>query len=191
MAGTRGRRKPASFSPLCYTRLMKKLFALLLLCFSLASVSNASASGELIAPESTCPGQNAAAMLCYTNYARTHNGQSALVEVESLRWSAAQKSTDILNCHEFSHTACGREWSYWIKQSGYTSVPCWHIGENLAWGAGELGTTRSIFRAWMASPEHRANILGDYAEVGINHRVGTLEGVSNAHVWVSHFGKHC
>jgi len=35
---------------------------------------------------------------------------------------------------------------------------------------------RSIFRLWMHSPGHRANILGPYDEIGIGLRVGSLEG---------------
>jgi hypothetical protein len=36
----------------------------------------------------------------------------------------------------------------------------WKVGENLAWGIGESSTPRSIVAAWMASAEHRKNILG-------------------------------
>ena len=44
-----------------------------------------------------------------------------------------------------------------------------HIaGENLAWGTGSRGTARGIVAAWLASPEHRANLLRpSFARVGI------------------------
>jgi uncharacterized protein YkwD len=38
----------------------------------------------------------------------------------------------------------------------------WHVAENIAWGTGPRSTPRSIVADWMASPEHRANILGDW-----------------------------
>jgi uncharacterized protein YkwD len=39
----------------------------------------------------------------------------------------------------------------------------WQIGEALAWGVGARSTPRSIVAAWMASPQHRALVLGDWA----------------------------
>jgi uncharacterized protein YkwD len=164
-----------------------------------APVASTSAAG-LAAPATTCPGQSqldapAAAqiqtMLCMTNFARAKLGQPPLEEDVALATSATEKAADILSCDSFSHFACGREFSYWIRASGYMSSQCWHIGENLAWGAGPLGTVGSIFRAWMRSPEHRANLLGNYTQIGIDVETGTLEGHRGARVWTQHFGSHC
>jgi len=157
----------------------------------------AAASASLVAPHATCseglsPSAAAAAqeqeMLCMVNYARAQVGEQPLSDAGSLSESASDKSRDVIECDSFSHTACGREFTYWMRATGYLSMPCWHVGENLAWGAGEFGTVRSIFRAWMRSPEHRANILGDYAETGIDVRTGTLGGVAGTRVWAEHFG---
>jgi len=42
------------------------------------------------------------------------------------------------------------------------------IGENIAWGTLWLATPRAIVAAWMASPEHRANILyGHFRDTAI------------------------
>jgi uncharacterized protein YkwD len=47
------------------------------------------------------------------------------------------------------------------------------LGENIAWGTGNLGTAAKIQRAWMASPGHRANILRrQFREIGIGIAVG-------------------
>ena len=47
-----------------------------------------------------------------------------------------------------------------IRATGYLSGGgAWRIGENLAWGTGDLATPRAIMAAWMHSPGHRANIL--------------------------------
>jgi uncharacterized protein YkwD len=165
----------------------------------LGACSSASAAG-LAASPSACPGQirldapaavQEEAMLCMTNYARTHAGLAELALSAPLSESAADKSRDILDCNSFSHYACGREFTYWMRATGYLSSPCWRAGENLAWGDGEYGSVGSIFRAWMRSPDHRANILGDFSQIGIDLQTGELGGQSGTDVWTQHFGSQC
>lgn len=151
-----------------------------------------------IAPTSVCPNQSLdasaqaqqEAMRCMTDYARKRAGLPHLAATEQLDGSARGKAGDILRCDEFSHFACGREFTYWMAESGYLSG-CWRAGENLAWGTGEQGSVRSIFRAWMRSPGHRQNILGDFSQLGVSVRVGELDGLVETHVWTQHFGSHC
>lgn len=131
------------------------------------------------------------AMLCLINEARERYGLAPLSPSTTLRQSAVEKGGDLLRCNEFSHTACGREFSFWIREGGYMSAKCWRIGENLAWGVDEQGTVLSIFRAWMRSATHRQNILGNFEETGIDLRVGQLGGLNNVHLWTQHFGSHC
>lgn len=130
-------------------------------------------------------------MLCMTNFARADAGLDALANAEQLDESSRDKAEDVLRCDSFSHFACGRDFTYWIRATGYLDAGCWQAGENLAWGVGEYGSVRSIFRAWMNSPTHRQNILGDYSQVGISLRSGDLEGHLGAHVWAAHFGSRC
>lgn len=184
-------------------RTVARKFSLLLVLLSLAglaSASQAAAGGGLIAPASVCSGQEAlrapasaqqSAMLCMTGYARAQAGLPELSPAPELEQSAADKGGDILRCDSFSHFACGREFTYWMRETGYMSSKCWRVGENLAWGNGGYGTVRSIFRAWMNSPEHRANILGEFAQTGLSLRVGTLDGQPGTRVWTQHFGSHC
>jgi uncharacterized protein YkwD len=157
-------------------------------------------AGDLIAPPTACPGQEdleapaagqEQAMACMVDFARREAGLSELTEASDLAQSALDKSEDVLRCDSFSHYACGREFTYWMKETGYMATPCWHVGENLAWGTGEYGSARSIFIAWMRSPEHRANILGEYDETGLSLQVGTLEGHVGTRLWTEHFGSHC
>jgi uncharacterized protein YkwD len=131
------------------------------------------------------------AMLCLVGETRERHGRAPLTPSAALRQSAVEKGGDLLICNEFSHTACGREFSFWIRESGYMSAECWRVGENLAWGVDEQGTVASIFRAWMRSATHRENILGDFEETGIDLRVGQLGGLTNVHIWTQHFGSHC
>jgi uncharacterized protein YkwD len=151
-----------------------------------------------IAPAAACPNQTdpaapagvqLKAMLCMTNYARKATGLKPLSRARPLVRAAGRKSADILGCDEFSHEACGREFTYWIERFGYTRG-CWSAGENIGYGTGELGGVREIFVAWMNSPGHRANILGEFGEIGIGRRVGTLEGAAGAVVWTQDFGSH-
>ncbi len=181
------------------TRRLVSLIVAALLATLAVPLATASASG-LAAPATVCPGQSAPAapaaareqaMLCMTNYARAQFGQLPLEEAAPLAASAAEKGADILLCDSFSHTACGREFSYWIRASGYLSTQCWRVGENLAWGTGSQGTVGSIFRAWMRSPEHRENLLGNFTQIGIDLETGTLEGHRGARVWTQHFGSQC
>jgi uncharacterized protein YkwD len=162
--------------------------------------SATSDGGELIAPASVCPDQEdlaasvadqEQAMDCMVNFARRQAGLGELADVDALAQSARDKSLDIFSCDSFSHYACGREFTYWMKETGYMSTPCWRVGENLAWGSGEYGSVRSIFTAWMRSPDHRANVLGDFDETGLSLQVGTLEGNPGTRVWTQHFGSHC
>ncbi len=155
---------------------------------------------RLIAPASACPGQGVTdrsvteqerAMRCMTNFARARAGLGPLRSPRSLADAAAGKAGDILGCDEFSHEACGREFTYWMQRAGYLDASCWRAGENIAWGTGRLGTVRSIFDAWMHSPGHRDNILGGYSHIGISLEVGTLDGYDGAAVWVQEFGSHC
>jgi uncharacterized protein YkwD len=158
----------------------------------------ASARAPQLAPEGACPNQSdaaapaaaqLAAMECLTNFARTTAGLPALKGSKPLGKAALAKSDDILTCDEFSHEACGREFTYWMGKGGYLKG-CWKAGENIAWGTGEYSTVRSIFESWMESPEHRANILGNFREIGIGLRAGTLEGNAGAAVWTQDFGSH-
>lgn len=151
-----------------------------------------------VAPPSTCPGQGATdlsadeqvgVMLCMTNYARAAHGLGPLSPSAQLGRAAVRKSADIVDCDEFSHEACGRPFQFWIQRYGYLKG-CWRAAENIAWGTGEYGTVGAIFTAWLESPEHHANILGPYREIGIGVRVGGLEGYEGAAVWTQDFGSH-
>jgi uncharacterized protein YkwD len=166
-------------------------------------LSDASSLAPAMARQATVPGGCPAigldaprpiqeeAMLCRVNEVRGQYGLPALTESQPLRQSALDKGGDLLDCNEFSHSACGREFSYWIRESGYLTSECWRTGENLAWGVDASGTVDSILRAWMHSPTHRENILGDFEETGLDLRVGTLGGLTGVHLWVQHFGSHC
>lgn len=159
----------------------------------------AAAGSDLIAPETVCADVHVdapiqaqeRAMHCMTDFARRQAGLRGLATAKALSQSSQRKSLDILRCNDFSHYACGRDFTYWMRETGYTSSRCWRVGENLAWGMNGRGTARSIFLAWMQSPDHRHNILSDFGQIGIGLRVGVLGQNRATHVWTQHFGSRC
>jgi uncharacterized protein YkwD len=175
------------------------LISLLTVAMATAPAAAAAGLNRLLAPPSACPDQtdlNAPpavqerAMLCLTNFARHGSGLAEMTAVRSLARAADHKSADILRCDSFSHEACGREFTYWMKRFGYIGSGCWRAAENIAWGSGALGSPRAIFRTWLHSSGHRENILGPYEGIGIGLRTGRLEGHPGAHVWTQDFGSH-
>lgn len=179
-------------------------FSLVLAVISLAVLTIAPSAraggGRLIAPASACPGQETldtpieaqeSTMLCMVDFARARAGLGPLATTPELEQSAADKGDDILRCDSFSHSACGRDFTYWMRQTGYISTQCWRVGENLAWGTGTYGSVRSIFRAWMSSPGHRENILDDFTQTGLSLKIGTLAGQPGTYIWAEHFGSRC
>jgi uncharacterized protein YkwD len=164
-----------------------------------APPAGAAGLGTLIAPTSACPGQagpsapvalQERSMLCLVNFARRGRGLGEMTVAPTLARAADRKSADILRCDSFSHEACGRPFTYWMRRFGYLRR-CASVAENIAWGSGEQGGARSIFRAWMRSSGHRENILGPYEEIGVGLRLGDLEGRSEVRVWTQDFGGKC
>jgi uncharacterized protein YkwD len=170
----------------------------------LALAAPAAASGgwdRLLAPPGTCGAQEdrgatvraqERAMRCLINFARRSEGTAPLrARGKRLAKAADRKAADILRCGEFSHTACGRPFTYHMQATAY-AAGCYGAGENIAWGSGQLGTVRSIMRSWLASDGHRANLLNaEFRDHGVALRTGSLSGHDGAAVWVHQLGYHC
>jgi uncharacterized protein YkwD len=61
-------------------------------------------------------------------------------------------------------------------------------GENLAWGTGPYAQVGTIVKEWLASPEHRANLLRPgYARIGIGLVHGSFLGSGGATVVTADF----
>lgn len=152
----------------------------------------------LIAAPAACPQQGDAhlsaerqlqAMRCMTVFARRRAGLHGLASPPSLIASSQRKAQDILRCDNISHFACQRPFTYWMKRNGYLGA-CWRAAENIAWGT-RSDTVRSIFQAWISSPQHRRNILGPYHDLGIGLETGRLDGRDGIRIWIQHFGARC
>jgi uncharacterized protein YkwD len=129
-----------------------------------------------LAPNANDLPQIAASVLCLVNSERASADLPAL-ELNGELARASQPMADLMvNEQFFSHdTPDGRDLFDRIKTTGY--VPRsndWVLGENLAWGSGELATPQAIVNGWMNSPGHRANILArDYRDIGIGLALGS------------------
>lgn len=92
----------------------------------------------------------------------------------------------------FAHdTPSGEDFVRRIMRTRYVPASAsWFLGENLAWGDQDKSTPRAIVRAWMASPEHRHNILArGFREIGIAVVVGApVDGVMQAATYATEFG---
>jgi len=115
-----------------------------------------------------------AAVLCLHNRERGARGLPLLRENARLRRAAEGHTGDMITGGFFAHESpSGADLVDRILRTGYARGRAWSLGENIAWGTGNLGTAAEIQRAWMESPGHRANILRrQFREIGIGIAVG-------------------
>ena len=115
--------------------------------------------------------------LCLLNRERTSRGLPALRENAILDQASFEHSDDMVKRDYFEHTAPdGLTVGDRLRAAGYAHGVNASGGENIAYGVGRKATPRSIVRAWMDSPPHRADILRkSFTEIGIGIAVGAPE----------------
>jgi uncharacterized protein YkwD len=103
------------------------------------------------------------------NQIRTEHGLSQLSLSPSLSAAARAHSQDMLANGFFAHNSANGA-PFWKRIQGFYaegSFGYWSVGENLYWSSGSTSATEGM-KAWMASPEHRANILNpSWRQIGI------------------------
>jgi uncharacterized protein YkwD len=113
----------------------------------------------------------AAATLCLVNQERARHGELPLRLNGQLEEAAEEHSQEMVSQDYFAHIApSGLTPLERVRDTGYIPSPHdgYTIGENIAWGTLELSTPKAIVAAWIASPEHLANILeADYRDSAI------------------------
>lgn len=107
-----------------------------------------------------------------TNEERGRMGLCPLSEDPQLTIAAEMKANDMLQRGYFAHwSPDGVSPWYWFGQSGYNYQ---YAGENLAIG---FLDAKDVHREWLASPDHRSNILGaNYRDIGIAIKEGDFYG---------------
>lgn len=98
------------------------------------------------------------------NQERVRNGLNELRPDWQLSRVARVKSADMLENNYFSHTSP-------VYGSPFDMLRDFGLqyrgaAENIARGQ---QTPHSVFRAWMNSPGHRTNILGDFSHIGVGY----------------------
>jgi uncharacterized protein YkwD len=129
------------------------------------------------------------AILCFTNYARAHDGLSPLSLNATLNAAGNAKLAADISCGVFSHEPCGQPFDT-VFASYTKGASAFQIGENIAWGTGSYGTPRATMNGWLHSAGHRENILtAAYAELGVGSISGqSFQGYSGATLWSQEFG---
>jgi uncharacterized protein YkwD len=110
------------------------------------------------------------AVLCLINQQRTLAGLPPLRLSARLASAAQRHTTDMARGGYFDHTGPGGDTvGHRIAASGY--LPAGRaavLGENIAWVATASSTPTTMVADWLASPDHRANMLGaQFRDTGI------------------------
>lgn len=112
------------------------------------------------------------AVLCLINTERAQHGEEPLQSDSRLEAAAESHGKEMLAVNYFDHISpSGVTPVDRVREAGYfpSSEVGYVVGENLAWGTLTLSTPEAIVKAWIASPEHLANILeAKYRDTGID-----------------------
>jgi uncharacterized protein YkwD len=159
------------------------------------SVPSASASGACSAADASAAEASkrtlVRATLCVLNAERARRDLRPLRLNDRLSTAARRHSRAMASQRFFSHDSLsGASFVDRIRATGYLAgVSSWYVGENIAYGSGDRSSPRSIGRAWMKSPPHRANILSSsFREIGIGVASGTPVGGGGA-TYTTDFGR--
>jgi uncharacterized protein YkwD len=156
-----------------------------------ASAQDAACPGADAVPTAATIAQASQAPLCLLNNERAAAGLHPVAESQGLTQPSAAYSARMVAERFFAHvspdggTLVGR-----LTAARYIAPDGdWTVGENIAWGQGELATPRNIAVAWMNSPGHRHNILtGEFTEIGIGIALGTPTDPSWGATYTTDFG---
>lgn len=129
--------------------------------------------------------------LCLVNQERSARGLKPLEPNRRLGRAATGHARDMVTKGYFSHdSADGRTFVDRIRNAGYVArraLPA--LGEDLAWGSGELATPRAIVAMWMESRGHRRNILDPmFRQAGMGVAFGDPDADADSVTYALDFG---
>ncbi|MFN2627318.1 MAG: CAP domain-containing protein [Gaiellaceae bacterium] len=152
---------------------LKTVPALLVSVFVLIAAVATASTGTLTQAESS--------LLGAVNQARIDHGLQPLRPDQTLERAARAHSADMIRNRYFAHGAFMQRLSAFGARGRI-------LGENLAWGTGTDARATTILAAWLASPEHRANLLrAAFQRIGIGALRGTFQGNGDALVITADF----
>src|SRR3954465_1043502 len=156
-----------------------------------ASAQTAPCAGADLVPDAGNLAQVGQATLCLLNDERAAAGLRPLAYSAPLSTPSAAYSTRMVTENFFAHESPdGTTLESRLTAARYIAPDGdWFVGENLAWGQGDLATARNIAIAWMNSPGHRHNILEpEFTEVGIGIVPGTPGDPTWGATYTTEFG---
>jgi uncharacterized protein YkwD len=104
------------------------------------------------------------------NQIRVAAGLTPLQPSKELAAAATQHSTEMVTDGYFAHDSRNGSvfWKRLLRFYPLVGSHSWSVGENLLWTSGTLTATQAMAQ-WMASPEHRANVLSPlWRQIGIS-----------------------
>ncbi len=132
-----------------------------------------------IPPPSPSPGDDALRVVALLNAERAAKRLGLLVRNPLLGAVAEAHAAWMAKARVLTHLgADGDPWTR-IAASGYRYASA---SENIGWNERDAA---EVVAAWMASPGHRANILGDFADVG----AAVAYAVDGSPYWCCVFGR--
>jgi uncharacterized protein YkwD len=176
----------------CCARKCAAATLLVLASSGLPAAAPASAEARTCAAAAATPGRASGSALrralrCAVNAERARHGLRALQRDRRLGHAATAHARDMVARGYFAHERPG-----WTLR-GRLSAARWNgsaAGEAIAWGCGGLGVPRAVLAGWLASPPHRAIVLGPYGRVGVGLALGAPgQSCSGAGTWVLDAGR--
>ena len=163
------------FSALAASLLATAIAALVLPTPSHAAAATAPCADTGIAASQASAPVVGRAIRCLVNGQRTAHGLPPLRASRQLRVAAEAHGADMVAHRFFAHVSpLTGAITNRARRAGYVTSDDYALGEDIAWGEGELSSPDAIVTAWMNSPEHRAVILDrDFRDMG----VGVIAGV--------------
>jgi uncharacterized protein YkwD len=128
-----------------------------------------------------------AALLCRVNRERRAAGLAPLRRDRRIARAAGRHARDMVRRGYFAHRrGGGPDLGARLSRAGWRGT-AW--GEAIAYGCGGRGSPRAIVRAWLASPPHRAVLLGaGYRRAGVGLARPARCGARGA-TWVLDVGR--
>ena len=169
--------------------LPRRFAPLLVLAIVLGSLGSAASPRPAVAWDAGVPDAPSERLLtALTNESRTDDGLAALSIDRDLVAIARWRSTDMAERGYFSHDIPPRGTKVFdeLSERGYCYVVA---GENIGWLSGpDGGSEERIHKMFLASPRHKALILGEaWDAIGI----GSYKGADGRHYWTVLFAETC
>ena len=142
---------------------------------ALPAAAPAHAARQACAAAAAVPGSAGDAALrralrCVVNAERARHGLRPLRASRRLGAAARIHAADMVGRGYFAHERPGWTLPGRLRAAGWAGSAS---AEAIAWGCGRLGVPRAVLDSWLASPPHRAIVLGRFSRAGVGLAVGS------------------